>query len=434
MTDRVYVHVGAPKSGTTYLQGVLETNRALLGAAGIRVVGERHLDLVHAGMVIREAPRLERLPATARSAWDRLVAEVRAWEGPVAIISYELLAGASAEQVERALADLTGHEVHVVITARDLAGAVPSAWQERLKFGLTTPLEDWSPRPESAGPRAEWGWRTLDPAGVAARWGATLPPERVHIVTAPRSSGDPTELWRRFAEAVAIDVPGLDLRPERRNESLGVVQTELLRRVNAHTGEHFATSREQALWLRDTLAHAVLAPQDGERIGLTPAQLEAATERSTAAIAQLREAGYAVHGDLDDIRATARPGRTPGEVADGELLSSAIAAIGDLLLLLRDRTRERNRLRAGGDQGAEPGLLGRAKRVIRGTTAVALRRETDELRRTVERLETQLQEHRALQLRVAELTDLVAELMLPTDLHDDEAVQAALQRYREESL
>src|SRR5690606_12765964 len=162
MTDRVYVHVGAPKSGTTYLQGVLETNRALLGAAGIRVVGERHLDLVHAGMVIREDPRLERLPATARSAWDRLVAEVRAWEGPVAIISYELLAGASAEQVERALADLTGHEVHVVITARDLAGAVPSAWQERLKFGLTTPLEDWSPRPESAGPRAEWGWRTLD--------------------------------------------------------------------------------------------------------------------------------------------------------------------------------------------------------------------------------------------------------------------------------
>ena len=37
-------------------------------------------------------------------------------------------------------------------------------------------------------------------------------------------------------------------------------------------------------------------------------------------------------------------------------------------------------------------------------------------------------------VRVAELTDLVAELMLPTDLHDDEAVQAALQRYREESL
>ena len=28
MTRRVYLHVGAPKSGTTYLQQVLETNRA----------------------------------------------------------------------------------------------------------------------------------------------------------------------------------------------------------------------------------------------------------------------------------------------------------------------------------------------------------------------------------------------------------------------
>ncbi len=172
MTKRVYLHVGAPKSGTTYIQQVLEDNRARLHDAGVRVVGDKHLDRVHAAMVVREDPRLEALPEAARTSWERLVKQIHGWRGDVAILSYELFAGASAEQVAAALADLAGLEVHVVITARDLGASVPSAWQERLKFALTTPLEEWRPRPERAGVRAEWGWRTLDPAGVAARWGA----------------------------------------------------------------------------------------------------------------------------------------------------------------------------------------------------------------------------------------------------------------------
>ena len=92
---------------------------------------------------------------------------------------------ASAEQAARALKDLAAYDVHVVVSARDLGRSVASAWQERLKFGLTTPLEGWQPKPESAE-SSEWGWRTLDPSGVAERWGSTLPPDHVHVVTAPR--------------------------------------------------------------------------------------------------------------------------------------------------------------------------------------------------------------------------------------------------------
>ncbi|MFA6299205.1 MAG: hypothetical protein WC642_08565, partial [Nocardioides sp.] len=69
MTQRLYLHVGAPKSGTTYLQRVLETNRARLADAGVLVVGDRHLDRIHAAMVVREDPRLESLPERARTSW-----------------------------------------------------------------------------------------------------------------------------------------------------------------------------------------------------------------------------------------------------------------------------------------------------------------------------------------------------------------------------
>ncbi len=430
MTERVHLHVGAPKSGTTYLQGVLEANRARLADAGVLVVGETHLDRIHAGMAVRQDPRLAELPERAQQAWTRLVAQVRDWPGSDAVLSYELLAGASAAQVERALGDLDGLEVHVVITARDLGAAVPSAWQERLKFALTTPLEEWVPRPESAGPRAEWGWRTLDPAGVAKRWGAALPPDRVHVVTVPTSSADPEELWRRFAEATGIDVPGLDLHPERRNESLGVVQSELLRRVNTRLQHALRGSREQAVWIRDTLAHGILASQPGERIGITEQQYADAAARSAKSIERLRIAGHPVHGDLNDIAATRPHARTPGEVADAELLEAAVSTLAELLLLTRQRTRERDELRAELDQQGGGSVVAKGKQLVRNVSAAALRRETDRLRTRVEGLESQLQDYRRLQLRVAELTDVVSELVLPAHARDVEITDKALRRYR----
>lgn len=433
MTERVYLHVGAPKSGTTYLQRVLETNRGALGDAGVLVVGDRHLDRIHAAMVVREDPRLESLPNAASTAWQRLVDQVRAWPGNRAVLSYELFAGASAEQVERALADLDGLEVHVVITARDLAAAIPSAWQERLKFALTTPLERWRPRPESAGERAEWGWRTMDPAGVAARWGATLAPERVHVVTVPRAASDRTELWRRFATACELPVDGLALAPEAANESLGVVAAELLRRVNGVVGDRVSGNRQQAVWLRDTLAHGVLARLGRERIGLTERQYAEAQERASASAEAIRAAGWSVHGDLADLAATRTGARTPGEVTEAELLDAATETIVQLLLLVRERTRERDAARRG-DDGTPTGLRALGAGVVRRVTASRVHNRAEELAARVAELEAEVTRSRALHLRVGELTDVVTELLLPAHQRDERLTSRAVQHYRERSL
>ncbi|WP_101525025.1 hypothetical protein [Nocardioides houyundeii] len=176
MTEVVYLHVGGPKSGTTFLQQVLETNSARLAEAGTLVVGPR-LEAIHASMVVREDPRLDRLPELARGSWDRLVAQIRAWRGPAAVLSYELFAGASIEQVRVALGALEGLQVHVLVTARDLGKSIPSAWQEQLKFGLIRPLERWQPplrAPRRAsGAGAPCSRPTSRPAGAR-----TCPPTR----------------------------------------------------------------------------------------------------------------------------------------------------------------------------------------------------------------------------------------------------------------
>ncbi|WP_203336830.1 DUF6752 domain-containing protein [Nocardioides limicola] len=426
MTERVFLHVGAPKSGTTYLQNVLALNREKLAAAGIAVVGERHLDRVHAGMVVREDRRLADLPPAAAEAWGRLVAQIRRWQGPTAVLSYELFAGASADQAARALSDLSGLEVHVVITARDFARAVPSAWQERLKFALTTPLEEWRPKGEKAGPRAEWGWRTMDPAKVAARWGATLPPDRVHVITMPKSKAHRDELWHRFAAACGIDVPGLEMNVERTNESLGVVAAEVLRRVNVAVGDRLVGNREQARWLRDTLAHGVLAGLDSESIGATDEQVADAARRSRRAIRAITEAGYDVRGELGDLEASRPGGRTPGQVSDSEIAELAVRALAELLLRQAAEADEAPVPRRSPRQAAR-GLVSRA-------TAGLVDRRATALEEKARDLEGQLAELRALQLRVADLSDLVRELLLPAAKADSKVTGAALRRYRQESV
>lgn len=426
-TKRVYLHVGTPKSGTTYLQSILRDNKDLLAEHGVLVAGETHGEVVNAGLVVREDPRVETLLSEHdKQAWDRIAKQIRSWSGPTAILSYELLGAATAKQARKAIDDLgPGIEVHVVVTARDFAKAVTGAWQEQLKFALQEPIGRVAPPP-----RHEFGWLTLDPRGQAQRWGSQLPPERIHIVTVPRSGAAPEELWNRFARACSLDVAGLDLAPEKVNESLGAPAAELLRRINKELGEPFTNNAEHARWLRDLLAHQVLVPLGSEPIGITDDQFERWRERSDKAIAELRESGYDVQGDLEELRATRPSGRLPTDVPDSELLVLAVRAIVDLLR----RVREQTMIARG--ESPEGMTRGRAftKKLVRRAVAPINDREVQRLERRVAELEAQVQSSRALHHRVAELDDLVTGLLLPLDKGGDDALREALLRYREESV
>jgi hypothetical protein len=56
--------------------------------------------------------------------------------------------------------------------------------------------------------------------------------------------------------------------------------------------------------------------------------------------------------------------------------------------------------------------------------------EVRDLREQVQRLEAEVQECRALNVRLAELTDVVTELLLPVASRDEEKLAALLERYR----
>jgi hypothetical protein len=83
------------------------------------------------------------------------------------------------------------------------------------------------------------------------------------------------------------------------------------------------------------------------------------------------------------------------------------------------------RSKAAPSQGDGP--AGGVARRLRGSRA----REALDLRRRVSRLEAEVQECRALNVRLAELTDIVTELLLPVASRDEATLAGLLEKYRQ---
>lgn len=338
MASTVYLHVGLPKTGTTYLQDVLWSQRDVLAAEGMLLPGSGHREHLWAALEVMERP-VERRHPDAPGSWRRLVEEVRRHDGP-AVISHEFLCGASTQQAAAAVADLAPAEVHVVVTARHALGMLTAGWQESVKNGgRKTLAEVASLKPGRKS--GEFSWRTWDLGGVLRRWGGHVPAERVHVLPVPGAGQPPDQHWRNFASVLGLDADAYRLPEGATNTSLGVVQVELLRRVNEHLGD-FRKAADRGVWIRGYLAEQHLVQQGGDRFGPAPAEVDDARERSAAAVARIEEAGYHVMGDVasllvpDDVPVLTHP----EDVSDNALVEAAARLVADMLDDVRAMRRE----------------------------------------------------------------------------------------------
>lgn len=308
MADVVFLHVGAPKTGTTYLQDRLYLNRANLTKNGIHYPVGMHADMFGAALDLIDMPWGGQREGV-RGEWESLVGRVRRAPG-TAIVSHEILAGATKEQVGKAMADLAGAEVHLVYSARDIARQVPAEWQEMVKHQKARAFRKFVKQVRKA-PRRDpriWFWRAQGLPDVLGRWALNLPPAHVHLVTVPQSGAAPGELWRRYCTAFAFD-PALAPRDsERRNVSLGVDETALVRRLNKRLRAAGLDSASYRSLVRGVVAHDTLAHRKRmRRVTLPPDAHDWATEVAEEWIEWVEGAGIDVVGDLDDLRPVPPP-------------------------------------------------------------------------------------------------------------------------------
>lgn len=338
MTLTVHLHVGEPKTGTTYLQAMLDGNREALAADGLVVPGSR-LDQVRAGNDL-----LDVADDRGGGAWAALVDQIGGFDGAAAVVSMESLVLASPEQAERAVSSFPGCEVRVVLTLRDLARVVPAQWQESLQFRHTWTLPDYvagvtAARPRTTAPGRSF-WRQHDVVRELEVWGGAVGDDRVTVVTLPARSSSPRALWDRFCTALGVD-PSHYADVPTANESLGAVSAEVMRRFNEALEEGSLTRTQYGRLVRTLLSKQVLAARRGREPKVTvPRSLDTwAHRRSARLVEQLRGSAVTVVGDLADLASPAPGDVDPGyvDVPDADVAAAAVDALVGLVVHTADR-------------------------------------------------------------------------------------------------
>lgn len=355
MTDRptIFLHVGLPKTGTTFLQDLLREHATALAAEGLHYPLMGVPDHFHAALDARGDIRFgggERSEATG--AWQRVVDAAIALPDRV-IISHELFATADAEHIAAAMERLRTYEVHVVVTARDPARQIVADWAESVKHGRRQSFETYLRRAGITKPRTSKVASTSSVfdaqrlTRVLRTWGAALPPERVHVVTVPPSGGDPGVLWRRFASVLGVEDPDR-FRPGaavRRNERLGVADVELLRRVSQALDRRIV-SDEFGSVTKELYAQSILPRVSSTASPVLPTAYRSRADKLAERwIQDISDSGYDVVGDLDDLRPRHGDGPGPDEWTDAQLIDTAAAATAELLLEVTELRRTVNHLR-----------------------------------------------------------------------------------------
>jgi len=332
MSRVVSLHIGAPKTGTTYLQDRLALNRSALAEHEVHYPLGLHASHFRAALDLIDMPwggqREE-----VRGDWDALMRSVRRYSGKV-VVSHEILAAAQPDQVAKAMADLEGSEVHLVYTARDLARQIPADWQEGIKHQRARSFANFVRRVQNARRTRPtlWFWRAQGLPDVLSRWSAGLPPERVHLVTVPQSGAPHDLLWERYCQALGIDPDWAPTDSERVNSSIGAAETTLLRRLNRRLRDSGLDPADYRPLVRERMVHQCLALRDGmARATLPPDAFDWISEVTEEWIEWIEGSGIDVVGDLKDLRPTPpaddEPWQDPDRPATSDMLDAAIDAL-----------------------------------------------------------------------------------------------------------
>lgn len=322
---KVFIHVGVPKTGTTFLQGILHANRETLKQQGIRYPGKGKAHFVAAQDLTEHLFLGIENPRVA-GAWSKLTKEVRKWPGD-AVISHELLTMAKPAHVERAVADLQPAEIHVIVTVRDFERQLPAVWQERLKNGGIVSFarhfeqavrDSTAPADEPAG-----FWRQQDAVAIMQRWAAVLPANQIHVITVPPKGASSELLWQRFAQVVGIEPSGCTFPESEANTSLSPAQARFLRRINKSLGKTLPRQVYVSVVKRQ-LSQRVADDESARNTGLTSEQRGQAEAWSAALAISVKDEGYDVVGDLADLVA---PLSTAAPTSYDDVSSAAEALI-----------------------------------------------------------------------------------------------------------
>jgi hypothetical protein len=320
MAQRVVFHIGLMKSGTTFIQGRLDTNRERLAQQQILFPGPTW------GRHVRAVSDLLGSDKRQAGSWSSLVDEISEYDG-TAVVSMEYLAPMGVPRIKVLRDSFPGTEIRIAVTVRDLGRSVPAMWQESVKNRRTWDWAEYVRSIERGGEPGKRFWRQQHAGKIVRRWGSVVGPDHVYVVTVPPPGAAPGLLWDRFSEVAGIGADTWDEAP-RANESLGAASAQVMRRLNLATQDLPVNAYKKRV---KALAKYVMGAHRGaeDPIGFTvPRWLRKESDR---VVTQLERSGAHVVGDLSELEPVDVPGVDPTRVSTADQLEAAVAALTGVL-------------------------------------------------------------------------------------------------------
>lgn len=385
MAERVVLHVGAMKSGTSYLQSRLFASKEQLAPQGVCVPGRTWNDQVTGVLDV-----LGRRPAgDAGGGWAALLQEMAGHPG-TAVVSMEFLGPVSPERIDTVVASLRPARVSVVLTARDLNRSLAAMWQETVQNGRWWTWRDYldgahrarprpARRPEDVTEAGRTFWRQQNTVRLARQWSAADGVDDFTLVTLPPPDGPADVLAERFAAVAGFDAATLQPGP-RANTSVDAAAAEVLRRTNELLAAEGLEFPRGAILRKKRLAKSVLASRvrPDLRIGLQVAPWVA--EHAVGMVTALQDLGVDHVGEWSDLGPVPVPGIDPTSISEADVLEAAEQGLAGLEPDLRARLgadwADRAALSVpGGDAPTDP--VGATIARLAAGLAAAIRAEED---------------------------------------------------------
>lgn len=303
MAGRVVLHIGAMKTGTSYLQSVLGSNAQALEEAGFTFLGGKFGIQARA---VRDVLNLPKTPQKNKARWARLAEEAHKLDGRTGIVSMEFLSFAGPRHVRAFLEPLDGLEVELIVTVRDQFRVIPAQWQTYTRnYGK----DDWDTylrriEPSKLSLQNNRAFRTFhraqDVLPALERWQETGQVTATHVMTVPAPGAPREELWHRFRAATGMpDVP-VDVETVYDNASLGFGSCDYLRRVNAHLQD--VPARRYRKGMRAVASTALVPRRSSEsRPELDLRAAKYARTLNQDLIDGIADSGYRLWGSLEDL-------------------------------------------------------------------------------------------------------------------------------------
>jgi hypothetical protein len=342
MPERIVLHIGPMKTGTSYLQAVLAQLRPELAAAGwlypegLSPETRSHQGAIY-GLIGPSMPWVSPRSAPVRGPEGaRILAATNAWPRDV-LLSAETMAQLSDAAIQELLGRFTTSRVEVVITARDLGRIILSSWQQSLRNARAWSLETFLELLQAArDPGAEarlklrfWSYQRLN--DVIERWSAAVGRDQVVVVVVPNAK-EPAALWRRFRTGVGLPEAIPEDPPEisRDHANVGLTQAEalLVRAISSGLARTGVMEGRRRQVIRRTITDILLPRSDrGAPLRLPASWLPAVSAWSREDIDRVAGSGVRIVGDLDELRVDDQARSSQDGVAE----SAVEAAVAVLL-------------------------------------------------------------------------------------------------------